>query len=172
MKKLLWCVTTFFVLAAALAIQGQEPAHLVMISIDATAAETEDTRELASDIGDEQTDKGVAVPEGNAPWQKFYALDPAALFFKRFSLVTTIIVLIISVEYLAVVNRFVAAAHPGAGVGEFLVLPLFTCAGLMWMASAVDFVMIFVSLELVTISFYVLVTYTRRRADSKPGWKS
>ncbi len=32
----------------------------------------------------------------------------------------------------------------------------------MYMASAIDFVMIFVSLELVTISFYVLVTFTRR----------
>ena len=32
----------------------------------------------------------------------------------------------------------------------------------MYMASAIDFVMIFVSLELVTISFYVLVSFTRR----------
>src|SRR5262249_3620057 len=48
------------------------------------------------------------------------------------------------------------------GLGEFFTIPIFTCAGLMWMASAIDFVMIFVSLELVTISFYVLVSYTRR----------
>jgi multiple sugar transport system ATP-binding protein len=34
------------------------------VSVDATAAETEETRELASDMGDEQTDQGVAVPEG------------------------------------------------------------------------------------------------------------
>ena len=33
----------------------------------------------------------------------------------------------------------------------------------MWVASAVYFVMMFVSLELVTMSFYVLVTFTRRR---------
>src|SRR5436309_9789015 len=32
----------------------------------------------------------------------------------------------------------------------------------MYMSSAIDFVMIFVSLELVTISFYVLVSFTRR----------
>jgi NADH-quinone oxidoreductase subunit N len=32
----------------------------------------------------------------------------------------------------------------------------------MYMASAIDFIFIFVSLELVTISFYVLVTFTRR----------
>ena len=36
----------------------------------------------------------------------------------------------------------------------------------MWMASAVDFVMIFVSLELVTISFYILVAYMRRNSNS------
>ena len=55
---------------------------------------------------------------------------------------------------------------PGAGVGEFYALPVFTCAGLMFMASAVDFVFIFVSLELVTISFYVLVPYLRRNPAS------
>jgi NADH-quinone oxidoreductase subunit N len=32
----------------------------------------------------------------------------------------------------------------------------------MWMVSAIDFIAIFVSLELVTISFYVLVAYLRR----------
>jgi len=108
----------------------------------------------------------VAVPDYATPWQRFYTLDPAALFFKRFALATTIVVLVISVDYLGVVSRFISATHSSAGLGEFIALPLFTCAGLMWMASAVDFIMVFVSLELVTISFYVLVSYTRRRADS------
>jgi multiple sugar transport system ATP-binding protein len=36
------------------------------ISIDATAAETEDTRELARDMGEEATDQGVVVPEGKS----------------------------------------------------------------------------------------------------------
>src|SRR5438046_10443618 len=48
-----------------------------------------------------------------------------------------------------------------SGLGEFFALPIFTCAGLMYMASAIDFIFIFVSLELVTISFYVLVSFTR-----------
>jgi NADH-quinone oxidoreductase subunit N len=60
----------------------------------------------------------------------------------------------------------------GAGLGEFYVLPIFACAGLMWMASAVDFVMIFVSLELVTITFYILVSYLRRdEASLESGTK-
>jgi NADH-quinone oxidoreductase subunit N len=99
-------------------------------------------------------------------WRQFYAADSLALFFKRFALVTTIIVLIISLEYRDVVRRFIFGAHSDAGIGEFYTIPVFTCAGLMWMASAIDFVMIFVSLELVTISFYILVAYMRRNPNS------
>jgi NADH-quinone oxidoreductase subunit N len=92
----------------------------------------------------------------------FYTADPLAIFFKRFALLTTILVLIMMVDYAPVLRSWVSAAGKQAGVGEFFALPVFTCAGLMYMASAIDFVMIFVSLELVTISFYVLVSFTRR----------
>jgi len=64
------------------------------------------------------------------------------------------------------VRDAIPGASPQAGLGEFFALPIFTCAGLMWMVSAIDFVMIFVSLELVTISFYVLVAFMRRNAAS------
>jgi NADH-quinone oxidoreductase subunit N len=95
-----------------------------------------------------------------------YVLDERALFFKRFVLLTTIGVLIISIDYAGTLRRWVPAAAPGAGVGEYFAIPVLTCAGMMWMASAVDFTLIFVSLELVTISFYVLVAYTRRNVIS------
>ena len=65
-------------------------------------------------------------------------------------------------DYAPAIRMGVPGANPHAGLGEFFTLPIFTCAGLMWMASAIDFVMIFVSLELVTMSFYVLVSFTRR----------
>ena len=55
---------------------------------------------------------------------------------------------------------------PDAGVGEFYALPVFICAGLMWMASANNLVSIFVTLEMVTIGFYVLVSYMRRNNAS------
>ncbi|MEY2506856.1 MAG: NADH-quinone oxidoreductase subunit [Verrucomicrobiota bacterium] len=96
----------------------------------------------------------------------FYTADPLAIFFKRFALVTTILVLAMMVDYAPVVRNSIHAASPQAGLGEFFALPVFTCAGLMWMASAIDFVMIFVSLELVTMSFYVLVAFMRRNAAS------
>ena len=67
-----------------------------------------------------------------------------------------------AIDYAPAIRMGVPGANPHAGLGEFFILPLFTCVGLMWMASAIDFIMIFVSLELVTMSFYVLVSFTRR----------
>ncbi len=96
----------------------------------------------------------------------FYTDDALGLFFKRFALVATILTLILGIEYAPVVERFIPGSRPGAGLGEFFVLPIFTCAGLMWMASAADFVMIFCALELVTISFYIQVAYMRKSAAS------
>jgi NADH-quinone oxidoreductase subunit N len=66
------------------------------------------------------------------------------------------------IDYAPLVPSLVHGTTPQAGLGEFFALPLFACAGLMWMASAIDFVMIFVSIELVSVSFYVLVSFTRR----------
>jgi NADH-quinone oxidoreductase subunit N len=92
----------------------------------------------------------------------FYTDDPLAIFFKRFALVTTILVLVMMIDYAPIVRESIHGTTHQSGLGEFFALPIFTCVGLMWLASAIDFVMIFVSLELVTVSFYVLVSFTRR----------
>jgi NADH-quinone oxidoreductase subunit N len=92
----------------------------------------------------------------------FYTADPLAIFFKRFALLTTILVLIMMIDYAPTVRNSFPGSAKQVGLGEFFALPIFTCAGLMYMASAIDFIMIFVSLELVTISFYVLVSFTRK----------
>ncbi len=112
----------------------------------------------------------VRGPEAGdaAPIWSFYAVDPTALFYKGFALITTIVVLLMSLDYRGVLQHFMGPEQEkaGAGQGEFFYLPLFTCAGLMWMASAKDIVSIFVALELVTISFYVLVAFLRRNVGS------
>jgi NADH-quinone oxidoreductase subunit N len=96
----------------------------------------------------------------------FYVADSPALFFKRFILLSTILTIVMQMDYAPVYERFIPSAAPEAGVGEFYILPIFTCAGLMWMVSAADFIMIFVSLELVTVSFYILVASMRRNTGS------
>jgi NADH-quinone oxidoreductase subunit N len=99
-------------------------------------------------------------PNAATGFWSFYTADRLSIFFKQFALLTTIFVLIMMIDYAPVVRSF----FPGTqdGVGEFFAVPIFTCAGLMYLVSAIDFVFIFVSLELVTISFYVLVSFTRR----------
>jgi NADH-quinone oxidoreductase subunit N len=92
----------------------------------------------------------------------FYTADRLAIFFKQFALVTTIFVVIMMIEYAPVLRSLFPGATSQADLGEFVALPLFTCAGLMYLVSAIDFVFIFVALELVTVSFYVLVSFTRR----------
>jgi NADH-quinone oxidoreductase subunit N len=92
----------------------------------------------------------------------FYTADRLAIFFKQFALLTTIFVLIMMIDYAPVVRSFFPGVTAQASLGEFVALPLFTCAGLMYLVSAIDFVFIFVALELVTVSFYVLVSFTRR----------
>jgi len=99
-------------------------------------------------------------PNKASGFWSFYTADRLSIFFKQFALLSTILVLIMMIDYTPVVR----SSFPGArdGVGEFFAMPIFTCAGLMYLVSAIDFVLIFVSLELVTISFYVLVSFTRR----------
>src|SRR5216117_233732 len=100
-------------------------------------------------------------PHATGFWS-FYTADRLAIFFKQFALLTTIFVLIMAIDYAPVLLNSFPGDTSQAGLGEFVALPLFTCAGLMYLVSAIDFVFIFVSLELVTVSFYVLVSFTRR----------
>lgn len=81
-----------------------------------------------------------------------YVLDALALFFKRFFLLAAILVLIMAVEF---------ADRVRAGIAEYYALLLFALAGLMFASSANDFLMLFVSMELITITFYVLTSFQR-----------
>ena len=102
----------------------------------------------------------VPFPSQATGFWSFYTADRLSMFFKQFALLTTIFVLIMMIDYVPVVRSSFPATQDG--IGEFFALPIFTCVGLMYLVSAIDFVFIFVSLELVTISFYVLVSFTRR----------
>ncbi len=110
---------------------------------------------------------GAGAPAAHL--KDFYAVDNLALFYKGLALLATIATVVLSLEYAPVVNRYVATSperHPEAGLGEFFSLPVFVCVGMMVMASAKDLITIFVALELVTVSFYVLVAFMRRSAAS------
>ena len=103
-------------------------------------------------------------------WQFYESGDSFSLYFKGIAIVATFLVLLMATIYTPIVVAQTARpekdAHPQSGLGEFFALPMFACAGLMWMASANNLVSIFVSLETVTISFYIMVAYLRRNVGS------
>jgi NADH-quinone oxidoreductase subunit N len=86
-------------------------------------------------------------------WGGMCKWDGAAKFFDLLFLAVVALVIWMGDE--------VQQPVPHAG-GEFIILPLFTTVGLMLLASANDFMLLFIALELVTISFYILVAYQRR----------
>ncbi|MDB6019783.1 MAG: proton-translocating NADH-quinone oxidoreductase, chain [Pedosphaera sp.] len=86
-----------------------------------------------------------------------YVMDGMALFFKQFFLLGAVIVLLMAVEF---------ADRIEAGIVEFYALILFALAGMMFAASANDFTMLFVSVELITVTFYVLTSFQRGRLAS------
>jgi len=88
---------------------------------------------------------------------QLYLVDGLSVFFKDYFLITLFLVLVMGREYICLVE---------SAKNEFFILPLFTTVGLMLLASAADFVTMFVALELVTISLYILVSYHR---DSPGG---
>ena len=83
--------------------------------------------------------------------------DSLAIFFKRFFLVAAILVLFLSAEF--------AGKFP-TSVAEYYSLVIFALTGMLFAASANDFAMLFVSIELITVTFYVLVSYQRRKVMS------
>jgi NADH-quinone oxidoreductase subunit N len=86
-------------------------------------------------------------------WNNMCQWDGAAKFFHLFFIIVAMLVVWMGMDVQAPV-----ASHGG----EFAIMPLFTTAGLMLLSSANDFMLLFVSLELVTISFYILVAYQHR----------
>lgn len=92
----------------------------------------------------------------------YHQLDTLALFYKAFALVITLLVLWLTKEAAPYLSKFTLEGK----LGEMFSLPLFVCVGMMWMASAKDLVTVFVALELVTVSFYVLVAFARKSALS------
>jgi NADH-quinone oxidoreductase subunit N len=115
-------------------------------------------------VGPEAADPGDQW-DSYALWN-FYAFDSLARFYKGFALVCTILVVLMSLDYRSILSRFTDDQESENGTGEYFALPVFACAGMMWMASAKDLAGAFVALELVTITFYILVAYLRRNVGS------
>lgn len=91
------------------------------------------------------------------------AVDPFSIFFKLLFVASTILVIFLSIA---------SVELSGRNVGEYFTLLMILTLGLFLMASATHMVTIFISIELVSIVSFALVTYLKtRRRSSEAGLK-
>jgi NADH-quinone oxidoreductase subunit N len=114
---------------------------------------------------------GPDVPGDDKSWKHYalwnlYQFDAVARFYKIFALVTAIFVLVLAVDYRSILAKFSEEQDSERGTGEYYSLIVIATAAMMWMASAKNLSMLFVSLELLTITFYILVSYMKRNVGS------
>ncbi len=86
-----------------------------------------------------------------------YVLDPLAALFKVFFLLSALLVVIMSKEYVARFDR---------GIGEFYILILTATLGMITLAATHNLLALFVALEVITLSFYVLTAYHHQQERS------
>ena len=92
---------------------------------------------------------------GQAPYEGFsqtFTLDTFALYLKLLIVLATGLVVLISVKYLEIEE-----VH----FGEYFALLLFSAVGMMLLASGTDLIILFVALELMALSEYVLTGFLR-----------
>lgn len=79
-----------------------------------------------------------------------FLLDNYALFFKQLSILAVCFTVLFSMDYADALPRY---------RGEYYALLLFALLGMLILTSANDFITLFIGLELMTVSFYILVGY-------------
>ncbi|MCS7337217.1 MAG: NADH-quinone oxidoreductase subunit N [Verrucomicrobiae bacterium] len=94
---------------------------------------------------------------GQTAFGGMFVQDALSVFFKRLFLLAAALVLLMAVEF---------SDRLGSGVTEYYALIVFALAGMLVAASANDFVLMFVAIELITITFYVLSGFQRARLVS------
>jgi NADH-quinone oxidoreductase subunit N len=97
-----------------------------------------------------------------ALFNNMLAADNFAVFFKLLFLGTALLVIMASADYANKFEKF---------QGEYYALILISTLGMMLMASAIDLISIFVSLELTSISLYALVGFLKNRPSTESALK-
>jgi NADH-quinone oxidoreductase subunit N len=94
------------------------------------------------------------------PLDGFYGMlriDGFAVLFKIIFLIGAALTICISMRYLDI---------EGEQHGEYYALILFATTGMMFLACGYDFISLYISLELMALTFYVLVAFTKREKRS------
>jgi len=98
--------------------------------------------------------------QNSLPLVGFYGMlriDGFALVFKAIFLVAAALAIAISTRYLDI---------EGEQHGEYYALVLFATVGMLFLGSGYDLILLYISLELMALTFYVLVAFTKREKRS------
>lgn len=93
----------------------------------------------------------VSASEATETFYGYFVLDPFAAFAKLLMIAGTVFGIILSLDYM----------KKEENVGEYYALMLFALLGMMLMVSATNFITMYLGLELMALSIYVLVGYQR-----------
>ena len=96
-------------------------------------------------------------PDLTIGFNGMFIVDTFSIFFKVVFLLAAMLTILVSSHYLEIER---------ANVGEYYALILFAVVGMMFLASAGDFITIFVSLETMALSFYILVGFLKANRKS------
>jgi len=96
---------------------------------------------------------GIQYGESGTIFRGMMAVDPFAHFFKFFFLLASVPVILLS---------YLSKTFEGRRMGEYYFVLLVAVFGAMLMVSSSHFLMIFLSLETLSVSSYILVGYVRR----------
>ncbi len=97
---------------------------------------------------------------GNLPLDGFYGMiriDGFALVFQSIFLIGAALAIAISTRYLDI---------EGEQHGEYYALVLFATVGMMFLGCGFDLITLYISLELMALTFYILVAFTKREKRS------
>lgn len=89
-----------------------------------------------------------------------WSVDPFSQFFKMLVLLTTVLCLLLGLEYKEL---------PPKHAGTFVALLLLCTVGMMFLVSSVDLLLSFISLELISLSSFILTGFERGNLKSNEG---
>ena len=101
--------------------------------------------------------KGMGVPGARGT---LWVVDPFSQFFKLTTLMTAAVCLLMGLDYKALPERH---------AGTFAALVLLSTAGMMFLVSATDLILVFIALELVSITSFILAGFERKNPKSNEG---
>jgi len=93
----------------------------------------------------------VSGSDASTTFYGYFVLDPFAVYAKLLIAIATVFAMMLSLNYV----------KDEANVGEYYTIMLFASLGMMLMVSATNFVTMYLGLELMALSVYVLVGYQR-----------